>query len=297
MILIFTLILSSFSVFAQDTSTSITPEPPSDASVQALDKITTARRGFKITYFGDVEGPSVKDPSNPFKYDDEGAASNDRTGWYHEPGLDYRLRNGLSLKVKAPFTVRSTPDDKGSNWEPDDLTFGIAKSSVVRTDNFNLYAGVSASPAMTEYSLVRQRLGDVGATLIPSYEFGSSGFKLEWVSLFKKYLYQPSENFTQRNRDARDQLRLSEFKMEFYPALLYAVTAKASAVLGGHLLYIHSRGQQDFTFTQLEDRAHIGLNYKFGPALSLRPEVRFKNPSRILAENTELGMLIFGSIE
>ncbi len=299
-----TLALGSFKtvVFAQEgleaPSTETTAATiPSDSSVQALDKVTTSRRGFKITYFGDIDGPSVATPTKSYKFDNEGEKTTNRSGWFHEPGLDYRLRQGLSLKVKFPFTIRSAPDENGSNWEPDDVTFGIANSSLIRTDNFNLYAGLNASPTMTDYSRSRQRTGEVGTTLIPSYKFGNSGFKLDWVTLFKKYLYEPSSQFNADTKKTVAKQRLSEFKVEFYPALLFAHTDKLSSLIGGHLLFMNNRGQDATTYTQLEDRAHVGLNYKFSQALTVRPEIRFKNPSRILAENTEAGMLIFGTIQ
>lgn len=264
------------------------------ASTASLNESAPQRSRFRISYFADVDGPSVSNPESPFKNDEDGNPDlRARVGWFHEPGIGYRLNNGLTVNMKAAFTHFSRPNEKGESFEMDDLAFGIANSGLIRTENFNLYAGLNTSPAMTEYSRSRQRTGTVGSTLIPSYKF--SNFELVWVSLLKQYFYQPGEELNSKTKSSIAKGTLSNFKIEFYPALLYSFTDKFAALIGGHLLFINSRGQGT-EFTQLEDSFHIGLNYKFSRALTLRPEIRFQVPHAITARNTEAGMLIFGSL-
>lgn len=258
------------------------------------------RSNFRISYFGDIEGTSLYAPGSALKYDEAGKA-NGNAAWFHEPGIDYRIGERTTIKIKAPFTHSSVRDDQGRDVVWDDLTMGIANSGIIRTENFNLYAGMSFSPAMTEYSRSRQRTGEVGSTIIPAYTFGSSGFRLEWVSLFKQYFYQPGQELNAKTKSNIENGRLSNFKAEFYPALLYALNEKSSAVLGGHLLYINNRNR-GLNFEQLEDSLHLGLHHKFNSSLSIRPEIRINNPSlsasnENLMKSTEVGMLIFGSIQ
>lgn len=294
--------IRAFGLFSILLSLSLTSLTSFGQSSSSLPKSETRaeRSKWRISYFGDAVASTLYGPTSGQKYD-ENSRESGTVGWLHEPGIDYRIGERTTVKVKASFTTLAAPDENGQNVLTDDLTFGIANSGIIRTENFNLYAGLGFSPAMTEYSRSRNRTGEVGATIIPAYTFGSSGLRLEWVSLLKQYFYQPRNELNDRTVRNLNSGRLSNFKVEFYPGLLYALNDNSSAFLGGHLLYINSRNQGT-NFQQLEDTLHIGVHHKFNSALSIRPSLRFRNPTlgqpnENLAKSTEIGMLIFGSIQ
>lgn len=283
------------------TLTSISLVTGAQSSSSIPKSQTKAERSkFRISYFGDIVGTSLYAPTSSQRYN-ENAGENGSGSWLHEPGIDYRIGERTTIKVKASFTTLASPDDKGQTIQTDDLTFGIANSGIIRTENFNLYAGLGLSPAMTEYSRSRNRTGEIGSTIIPSYTFGNSGARIEWVTLLKQYFYQPGDELNEKTLKTLNSGKLSNFKVEFYPGLLYALNDKSSAFLGGHILFINSRGQ-GANFQQLEDTVHLGIHHKLADSLSLRPTIRFRNPTigqpnENLAKSTEFGMLIFGSIQ
>lgn len=236
---------------------------------------------FKLSYFGDMTVPASKA---------------DGSEWFHEPGFSYRI-SSVSLRFKMAITQYFARSERREDLvEVGDPTIGISKSNLLKADNFNLYGGLNLSPATSEYSQKKQRVAALGMTLIPSLNLGTRNLKLDWMSSLKYYFYESDDNLTEQNRKDLDRGRMSQYKAEFRPALIYKFNDRLDALLGGHLVFNQSRGRDLSEWARTRNALHLGANYEIVRSLSIRPELRLPDPEKWNISSVEAGMLFFASL-
>jgi hypothetical protein len=271
-LVIIILVLSAQFAQAQTTST---------ASSGSVSEAVPAPSRLKVSYFGDLKVPVSK---------------TEKGEWFHEPGLDYSM-DGYTLKFKAPFYTYSQPNSRDRITEIDDLAIGASVSRLVDTKYFSLNAGVNASAPTSYYTnTVKQRTYSLGFSLTPSTKFGTTNWKLDWISLFKSYNYVSNSNLNTKNLSDLNNNRMDQYKIEFYPALSYSISDSFAAVLAGNLEFKQRRNTSLSVWSREENSLHFGFNYKVAKQLSIRPEIRFPNPEKLNSDTANAGVLFFGSL-
>jgi len=256
-------------------------EKESPSSIQSTTRLQFPSDKIRVSYFGDVSVPTSR---------------TERGEWYHEPGIAYRL-SSVSLRAKLALTQYfARTDRRDTLFDLGDPSIGVSKSSLVRLNNFNLYGSLSYTPATSEYSQKKQRVGSFGTTLIPSLSSSGRRFSLDWMTSVKYYLYVADSDLTEQNRRDLNRGRMSQFKLEFRPALIYRISDRFDALLGGHIVFYQNRGRDFSEWARTKNALHLGANYNILKSLSIRPELRFLNPAKLDLETVEAGMLLFASL-
>ncbi|WP_408097813.1 hypothetical protein ACJVC5_02555 [Peredibacter sp. HCB2-198] len=285
------LLLSSGAVFAQTTTTSATNTSSTELSGFSLQRL---REKFKISYFSETLGPSIKKWDDN-EIEDDGSKKREPMTMYHSFNVRYLLTQNFNLFMSPRVsTVIGDRNDIRSNADPhvvmmDDWQFGIFYT-FYKTPTFQYNNRLThRAPFST-----KSRNENIESQIEWQHDFTWMP-RPEWrIILWNNYRYYAMEN------DATEE----RHRINFTTLINYQINDKFNAQMM-HEWDMQHRNTNDSSNPKHRDFWYLkryknyfswGVGYSPIPSLTVIPFIRMLDERNIRNETMMVGLWVLGRV-
>ena len=245
-------------------------------SEQIENQSETPNSKYSLNYFGILYGPSVQDPSS-FQPTINGEPDPERPVimknflW-----VNYNLTNEIAVAPSAYFIYQPV---LGQQVELRDPFLRISHSSVLHTEQFNLYADIRWHIPVSNFSRESDLRTGIQTYQVASYTIPSSRFT------FGAYVSE-RVNFYGRRGNGND------FELYLGPNVNYQLSPKVALTMLYEATASHALGDPAFQFNNDGTDLEPGVSWDITQNLNFNPYLNFYTGGKVNLRSTAVGALI-----
>lgn len=296
--------LISFNLFAQTTTATLPSSSTAAPSVGAPANTTQGsisttapgfwQRNFKISYFSETLGPSIKKWDDN-EIEDDGAKKREPMTMYHSFNIRYLMTDKFNLFMSPRLnTVFGDRNDLRATQEQhniysDDWQFGVFYTWV-KTTNFQYNNRLTHREPFSRKSRFENINSQIEWQHDLTYAFTPALRGILWNN-YRYYAY---------NNDSADE----RYRINFTTLLNYVINDKFNVQVM-HEWDMQHRNPKDadndkhrdpFFFKRYKNYTSFGLGYSPVPSLTLIPFIRVLDERDMRNETTMVGLWVLGKV-